>query len=112
MATFEAMTDRIYDQLSSLEFALIVLGRGSCQDCTQYHGELRQWVAGGDGPGQLRVLTLNLDSPLGQDFKDDHEWVRHIDTIPYNALMVKGVVVKNWSGGTIQRLMNRLDKVV
>jgi hypothetical protein len=43
-------------------------------------------------------------------FKIAHPWVSEVDVLPYNALFVDGELVKQWAGGGVTRLENRLKR--
>ena len=51
-----------------------------------------------------------LDTPGMGRFKIAHPWVSEVDVLPYNALFVDGELVKQWAGGGITRLENRLKR--
>ena len=83
---------------------LLVLGRPSCDDCLAWYGELDAW-----SPDMaLEVRTLDLTTELGQAFKQVNAWTEAIDFIPFNVLYVDGEPVVHWTGGGLDRLLDRI----
>jgi hypothetical protein len=45
-------------------------------------------------------------------FKIAQPWVSEVDILPYNAIYINGERVKDWAGGKLSRLQNRLERVL
>jgi hypothetical protein len=87
-------------------FAMLMLGKTGCQACEQWTEELGSW----DIPDGVRIGKILLDTPGMGRFKIAHPWVSEVDVLPYNALFVDGELVKQWAGGGVTRLENRLKR--
>ena len=103
------LTEAFYGQLSTRPLVLIVIGRPSCEECTEWHSLLEGWR-----PEQqfsrLEVVHLDLNSPVGQRFCAENEWTTHIDFIPFNVLYEDGEPTDQWPGGSLDRLKSSLEK--
>ncbi|MBT5660765.1 MAG: hypothetical protein HOI79_01680 [Euryarchaeota archaeon] len=105
------LTEAFYGQLSTRPLVLVVIGRPSCDDCTEWSSVLDGWQ-----PEQqfnrLEVVHLDLNSPVGQRFCAENEWTTHIDSIPFNVLYEDGEPTDQWPGGSLDRLKSSLEKRV
>jgi hypothetical protein len=60
----------------------------------------------------VRFGKILLDTPGMGRFKIAQPWVSEVDILPYNAIFVNGERVKDWAGGKLSRLQNRLERVL
>ena len=85
---------------------LLVIGRPGCEDCTKWHRDLEQW----DEVPLLDIVTLNIRSELGSEFKEANTWAAHIDMVPFNVLYVNGEACAHWYGGQHAALTEHLSQ--
>lgn len=113
------MTDRleILDRTSWEAFlasprAVLMLGKTDCAACTQWTEELAAFLASDDEFGDVRFGKLLLDQPGLVAFKRAHDWVAGVSDLPYNVIFVDGERAKEFAGGGVERLTNRLRRVL
>lgn len=106
----QAMTLEHYEALATAHPTLVIIGRPSCSDCTQWHEVLRDW----NPPSEpiFSAFSLNLDDAVGQHFCEEHPWTSSIQHIPFNVLFRDGVPVEQWTGGSLQRMEEKIANVV
>jgi hypothetical protein len=109
MIQIEQFDESSLNSLPNIELAVLVFGRSNCQNCSNWHAELRQAAASGDIP-TCRVFLVNLDSGAAEDLAEMYRWVNNIDVLPMNIILVQGEVKKEWAGGSIQQLSHRLSR--
>jgi len=88
---------------------LELLDRG-CAACETWTEDLSAYLGSDEAPEQVRFGKLLLDTPGLGRFKIAQPWVAEVDVLPYNAIFVNGERVKEWAGGNIDRLVNRLNR--
>jgi hypothetical protein len=93
--------------------AVLMLGKDDCEACGAWTEELRAFLAGaGDRFPGVRFGKMNLRQPGLLHYKKRSPWLAELDVLPYNVIYVKGEPVKQYAGGGIERLVNRLDRVL
>ena len=100
----EVLNNLTWKEFLSSPVSVLILSKTDCQLCDKWFSELGTY----DIPENVRLGKLLLDSPGLARFKIENEWVANIDILPFNAIYVDGIVKKQWSGGGITRLQNRL----
>ena len=86
--------------------AVLVLGKNGCAACEKWSEELKSFEI----PEGVRLGKMLLDTPGLGRFKIAHDWVSSVDVLPFNAIYVDGEVKKQWAGGGVERLQNRLGR--
>ena len=104
------LSESFYDELPTHPLVLVVIGRPSCDDCTEWREVLNQWRPKQETYTRLEVVHLNLNSPLGVRFCEENEWTAHINFIPFNVLYEEGEPIDQWPGGSLDRLISSLEK--
>ena len=88
--------------------AVLIIGKNGCQACEIWTGQLETFQI----PSGVRIGKILLDTPGLGRFKIDQPWVAQIDVLPFNAIYVNGEIKKQWAGGGIDRLQNRLNRFI
>ena len=104
-----ALTEASYERLPDQPLLLVVIGRPSCDDCKAWTEALEQWSPQPELEARLEVVHMDLDSKVGQQFCEDHQWAEHISFIPFNVLFQYGEPVDQWPGGNVERLMTGIE---
>lgn len=86
-----------------------MLGKTTCVACNEWTEELDSWTIPFD---DVKVFKILLDQPGLGRFKIAHPWVAEVDVLPFNVIMIDGEVIKQWAGAGINRLENRLQRVM
>ena len=88
--------------------SVLVLTKTDCAQCAGWSAELEAFEA----PDGVRIGKMDLKTPGLIAFKKANPWLKDVDVLPYNVLYVNGEPVKKWAGGGIDRLKNRLERVL
>jgi hypothetical protein len=110
LAELELLGRDDWEDFLSAPLAVLILGKNGCAACEQWTLDLQQWFDSGQSPEGAKFGKLILDTPGLGRFKIAHPWVSEVDVLPYNAIYIDGERVKEWAGGNIPRLTNRLNR--
>ena len=93
----------------SAPVAVLVLGKSDCAACQTWGEELDRFLAGGHEWSHVRFGKMLLDQPGLSEFKRANPWLaEEVDTLPYTQIYVGGARWKAFTGGGIDRLVDRL----
>ena len=112
MPELESIDRKSWEEFLEAPVAVLMLGKNDCQACADWTGELNDWFSSGDAPDDVRFGKILLDTPGMGRFKIAQPWVSEVDILPYNAIYINGERVKDWAGGKLSRLQNRLERVL
>jgi len=101
-----------WEDFLSAPVAVLILAKSDCGACKTWQGELDAHLAGTDEFDGARFGKLNLDQPGLVAFKRANPWLSGVTDLPTNVLYVKGEKTKTWVGGGVDRLANRLRRVL
>lgn len=110
MAELEILGRNDWEDFLSSPLSVLMLGKNGCASCEQWTSDLQEWFDSGESPDGVRFGKLILDTPGLGRFKIAHPWVSEVDVLPFNAIYVDGERVKEWAGGNLLRLTNRLNR--
>ena len=110
MPELELLDRATWDDCLSAPVAVLMLGKNGCAACETWTEDLSAYLGSDEAPEQVRFGKLLLDTPGLGRFKIAQPWVAEVDVLPYNAIFVNGERVKEWAGGNIDRLVNRLNR--
>ena len=92
--------------------AVLVIGKSTCDACTQWSGELEEFLSSDDaGHADVRFGKLLLDQRGLIEFKKEMEWLKDVTVLPFTVIFKDGEKVKDFAGSGIERLTNRLERV-
>jgi hypothetical protein len=121
----EIIDDSNFSEFLFAPNSFLLIGKSTCDACNIWTNELLGHLLDtGSSTGiekanlQLSHLpirwgkvSLNTGGTL-TNFKRTHGvWLSHIRDLPYNSLWSNGQLVKEWPGGGIDRLTNRLHSM-
>lgn len=92
--------------------AVLMLGKTDCPACLAWTDELTAFLAEDQRWVEVRFGKLELDRPGLGAFKKENPWLSELHDLPYNIVYVAGEKQKEFLGGGIERLVNRLQRVV
>ncbi len=91
--------------------AVLMLGKTDCPACLAWTEELNQFLSDDERWQGTRFGKLELDRPGLGAFKKENPWISGLDDLPYTILYVAGEKKKEFLGGGIDRLINRMQRV-
>ncbi|MEZ6197833.1 MAG: hypothetical protein R3F20_19255 [Planctomycetota bacterium] len=113
MKTLEMIGPDNWREFLAAPVAVLMLGKSTCDACTQWSGELSEYLAGENLEfSDVRFGKLLLDQRGLIDFKKENPWIAEITALPFTIIFRSGEKVKEFAGGGIDRLTNRLERVL
>ena len=115
MPEFETIgPDNWKDFVEAEPAAVLVIGKHDCDNCNRWSAELVEFLAGeGAAPfAGVRFGKVDLKQRGLIVFRKATPWLKDIDVLPTNVIYVNGESVKQFAGGGIERLTNRLKRIV
>jgi hypothetical protein len=92
--------------------AVLMLGKTDCPACLAWTEELHVFLADDERWTATRFGKLELDRPGLGAFKKENPWLSALDDLPYTIVYVSGEKKKEFLGSGIDRLVNRLQRVL
>ena len=110
MATLEQVGRETWKDLVGAPIGFLMLGRS---DCGKWTTELQGFLESEDAAAYaaVRFGTMVLDERGLGEFKKANPWLAEVEYLPYNLLYKDGERVKDWPGGGLDRLLNRLRRL-
>jgi hypothetical protein len=108
----EILDGRSWEPFVAAPAAVLMLGKSDCDACKAWSAELEGFLASDERFGGVRFGKVLLDTPGLASFKRANPWIAGLDSLPFNVIFVKGERVKDFAGGGIDRLVNRLERVL
>jgi len=108
----EAIDGKNWQELVAAPFAVLVLGKTGCQHCDSWAAELSEWLETDTDWANVRFGKVLLDTPGLVSLKRAHPWISELETLPVTAIFSGGEKVKTFAGSGIERMVNRLRRVV
>jgi len=102
----EYLGPKDWEDFLSAPIAMLMLGKNDCAACETWTAELEGFTV----PEGVRIGKILLDKPGFGRFKIAHDWVSGVDVLPFNVLFVDGEMKKQWAGGGLERMQNRLNR--
>lgn len=113
MAQLETIGRENWQELLAAPVAYLMLGKGDCEHCAKWTAELTAFLAS-DAAAEfegVRFGKMLLETPGLGAFKKANPWLAGIEHLPFNLLYQNGEQVKDWPGGGLDRLQNRLRRI-
>jgi len=111
MATLELLDRETWEAFTQAPLAFLMLGKKDCEHCAKWTDELTAFLAADTEFAAARFGKLLIDTPGLGAFKKANPWLAEVEVLPYNLLYQAGQRVKDWPGGGIDRLVNRLRRI-
>ena len=92
--------------------AVLMLGKSDCDACATWTQEIEAFLADDTEWGKVRFGKLELDRGGLAAFKKENSWLAEINDLPYTLVYVNGERKKEFLGSGIERLVNRMRRVI
>lgn len=92
--------------------AVVMLGKTDCAACNEWTAELKDFLETDEEFSSVAFGKILLDKGGLGKFKKASPWLSEVHDLPTNVLYVNGEPVKRWIGGGVDRMANRLRRVV
>ena len=112
MDRLEILDRETWEPFLAAPAAVLMLGKTDCPACAAWTEELKTFLAEDAEWQNVRFGKLELDRPGFGGFKKLNPWIGDLTDLPYNVIYVNGERIKEWLGGNVERLVNRLRRTV
>lgn len=92
--------------------AVLMLGKSDCDACAAWTQELEAFLADDTEWAKVRFGKIELDRGGLAAFKKENPWIAEIKDLPYTLIYVNGERKKEFLGSGIDRLVNRMRRVI
>ena len=107
----EEITGENWRSFTESPLAVLVIGKTDCPNCATWTEELVSFLADDSEFGDVRFGKVLLDQRGLADFKKNNSWLADLDVLPFNVIYANGEKKKDFAGGGIDRLTNRLSRL-
>lgn len=111
MAELETITGDNWREFTGSPTAVLILGKTDCAKCSEWAEELTGALSGSDEFDDVRFGKLMLDTRGLIDFKKENKWIADVNSLPYNVIYSNGERLREYAGGGMARLENRLRRL-
>jgi hypothetical protein len=111
MARVETLHGEAWRDFIAAPVAVLVLGKSDCAACAAWSADLERFLATDRTWSDVRVGKILLDEGGLADFKRANPWIADLDALPFTQIYVGGRPVTSFVGGSIERLVRRLQRV-
>lgn len=112
MSRLETLDRENWRDFVAAPAAVLMLGKSDCEACQAWKDELNTFLDADEEWQQVRFAKLDLDLGGMASFKKENGWLADISDLPYNVVYVNGERQKEFYGSGIDRLVNRMRRVI
>ena len=92
--------------------AVLILGKSDCDSCAAWTQELETFLADDTEWSNVRFGKIELDRGGLGAFKKETPWLAEVKDLPFTLVYVNGEKKKEFLGSGIERLVNRMRRVI
>jgi len=92
--------------------AVLILGKSDCDACAAWMQEVEAFLADDTEWVGVRFGKVELDRGGLGAFKKENPWLAEIRDLPYTLVYVHGERKKEFLGSGVERLVNRMRRVI
>jgi len=100
-----------WEDFVSAPAGVLVLGKSDCEHCIEWSAELEAKLKDESFFPEVQFGKILLDQPGLVSFKRANPWISGLDVLPFNVIYEGGEKKKEWAGGGLERLENRLQRL-
>lgn len=113
MSRLEKINRENWREFLASPTAVLMLGKSDCEACGKWTEELTTFLEEDTEWSSVRFGKLELDRGGMAEFKKENgSWLQELDDLPYTVIYSSGERVKEFFGSGVDRLVNRLRRVV
>jgi hypothetical protein len=112
MSRLEVIDRENWREFLAAPASVLMLGKSNCEACGKWTTELNAFLADDNDWQHVRFGKLELDKGGMAAFKKENAWIAELEDLPYNVIYVNGERKKEFLGSGIDRLVNRMQRVV
>ena len=92
--------------------AVLLIGKSDCDACAAWTRDIEAFLADDTEWANVRFGKIELDRGGLGAFKKENPWLAEINDLPYTLVYVGGERKKEFLGSGIDRLVNRMRRVI
>ncbi len=108
----EILDRETWEDFLSAPAAVLILGKSDCEACAAWTLEVEAFLRDDTEWTNLRFGKIDLDRGGLAGFKKTNTWLAEVTELPLTIIYVDGDRKKEFLGSGIQRLINRVRRVV
>ena len=112
MSRLEVVDAKNWEEFVQSPTAVLMLGKTDCAACNEWTEELTAFLGDASRYPEVRFGKIVIDKPGLVSFKRANPWLAEVDVLPFTVLYKGGEKQKTFAGKGIERLTNRLDRLV
>jgi hypothetical protein len=108
----ELLDRETWQDFLSATTAVLILGKSDCKACAAWTLEVESFLREDTQWTNVRFGKIDLDRGGLGGFKKANTWLAEVTDLPFTIIYVDGERKKEFLGSGIQRLINRIQRVV
>jgi len=108
----EILDRETWPDFLSATAAVLILGKSDCESCAAWTLEVESFLRDDTEWTNVRFGTIDLDRGGLSAFKKANTWLADVTDLPFTIVYVDGDRKKDFLGSGIQRLINRMRRVI
>ena len=111
MPALEILSRETWEEFVASPRVFLMIGKSDCPACNEWTTGLEEFLAADSEFPDVRFGKVLLDTPGLGGFKKANAWLAAVHDLPYNVVFRDGARVKEWVGGGVDRMVNRLRRL-
>ena len=112
MAEIESIDKSNWKEFVESDAAVLMLARTDCDNCDAWTEELGAFLEEDETFSEVRFGKMFIDKPGLAEFKKANPWLKDVRNLPYNIIWIDGEAAKKFAGSGVNRLTNRLERLL
>lgn len=112
MSRLEEINRDNWQEFVQAPLAMMMLGKSDCAACKAWAEELTEFLSDEGQFPNVRFGKLLLDQGGMGAFKKENAWLADVENLPHNAIFRGGEMKKEFVGSGIERMTNRLNRML
>ena len=108
----ELLDRETWQDFLSATTAVLILGKSDCESCATWTAEVESFLRDDTEWTNVRFGKIDLDRGGLAAFKKANTWLADVTDLPFTIVYVDGDRKKEFLGSGIQRLINRMRRVI
>jgi hypothetical protein len=108
----ELLDRETWQDFLSAPAAVLILGKSDCESCAAWTSEVESFLRDDAEWTNVRFGKIDLDRGGLAAFKKANTWLADVTDLPFTIVYVNGDRKKDFLGSGIQRLINRMRRVI
>lgn len=112
MSRFQTLDGNTWETFYEEGFSVLVVGKTTCNACSEWSEELQKYLDSSNDYSTVRFGKIYIDKGGLTAWKKASPWLADVTDLPCTLIIHNGKIEKQFYGNGVDRLKNRLDKVI